>query len=709
LKLSDDSALISRDNRRGPTGTTVVSGVDEVSKLGFHIASSVKNRLCVYADKNTPALNFRIESYNQSYEQMKQRGVKVQFVTEITTENVDYCKRMMSDLGIELRHCNDSIKGCFSIADGREFMSSSGIPSDGPIDEVLYSDQPNLVQQYQLLFNSQWTRAIPAHDVMRSIESGREGNLTEFILDREPAVQKVLQILRNARSEVNGIGNESAPNLIMAFEPYKNAVRDCAKRVQRGRYITNITHSNVQACKTLLDQFGIEVRHLAGLSTNVIFSESEFSSDLAAPHPDSPTTRLLYSNVPELVIQQKQLFDALWSTAKSGSERIREIEEGAEPEETKILTDYAEVTSQAQDLGQRVHSEALILLPTPVRLLTTPQVFNIFGEKALVDKVSVRLLTPLKGDLQKAPDYISKKFPMFQIRNVSPIGIGLIIADRRRMLIVEYADVANPDLSRAIISGIFSTHKDTIASIASIFETLWKESELREDEAKIRRQSELLQDILTHDIRNYNQVAKMSAELIKEESSGNEQIDSLAGTLLAAIDGSSELVERAKKLGRIITQGKISLQKVDLIKTIESSLKLVRSAYPEKKLLSDVQFESEGRAFVAADDLLHEAFDNIFSNAVKYTDGDEAKIEVKISRSENLWKVEISDSARGMSDETKSNAFTRYLSTAKGSGLGLSIVYAIIVERYGREVRIRNKNPDDYSKGTTVELLLQAV
>jgi signal transduction histidine kinase len=44
----------------------------------------------------------------------------------------------------------------------------------------------------------------------------------------------------------------------------------------------------------------------------------------------------------------------------------------------------------------------------------------------------------------------------------------------------------------------------------------------------------------------------------------------------------------------------------------------------------------------------------------------------------------------------------------KGSGLGLSIVHSLVVERYKGKVSIKNRVPDDYRKGTTVEIWLKS-
>jgi signal transduction histidine kinase len=47
------------------------------------------------------------------------------------------------------------------------------------------------------------------------------------------------------------------------------------------------------------------------------------------------------------------------------------------------------------------------------------------------------------------------------------------------------------------------------------------------------------------------------------------------------------------------------------------------------------------------------------------------------------------------------------LKTAKGSGLGMSIVHALVVDRYRGKIEVKNTVSDDYRKGTMVEILLK--
>ncbi|MHB1907314.1 MAG: sensor histidine kinase [Nitrososphaerales archaeon] len=256
-----------------------------------------------------------------------------------------------------------------------------------------------------------------------------------------------------------------------------------------------------------------------------------------------------------------------------------------------------------------------------------------------------------------------------------------------------------------------------------VFHALNYERELRVRAQKSTREAQLLQDILTHDVRNYNQVSRLSAELLADEFKGNDQAQMLVSRLLDSIDGSSQLVERAKMLGKVISDYGLDRQDVNLVKTIKKSMDLISSATRDRAINTVIKLPSQSIAplstidpessqiYVLADDLLEEVFANLFSNAVKYSDGEvfvgiEIREEHDKELRKNCWKISISDTGKGIPDEIKSSLFSRYLEGAKGSGLGMSIVHALVVGRYGGRIQVRNRMTEDHSKGTLIELWL---
>jgi len=230
---------------------------------------------------------------------------------------------------------------------------------------------------------------------------------------------------------------------------------------------------------------------------------------------------------------------------------------------------------------------------------------------------------------------------------------------------------------------------------------------------KNRKAAELLQDILSHDIRNYNQIVMLSAELLNADLT-NADTRSLVDAILKATKGSSDLTDRAKKLGRIISQAQIELYPVDVEGSLQTSVALIIKAHPERSIHLSSSVKSGAQ--VLADDLLEEVFTNILSNSVNYTERDEVPVEIQVEeqgeeaildqKRRPYWKISFTDHGRGITDKMKETVFARYLSTATGAGLGLSIVHALVVERYSGKVAITDRVEGDYAKGTRVEVWL---
>lgn len=256
------------------------------------------------------------------------------------------------------------------------------------------------------------------------------------------------------------------------------------------------------------------------------------------------------------------------------------------------------------------------------------------------------------------------------------------------------------------------TYLNTAVSIVAFSVAIYLSVRNLQSEQKARREAELLQDLLTHDIRNYNQVSKMGAELLYDIHKNDPETENILTSILDSIDGSTQLVEKGKKLGRVLSDEKVQLERVDLLKTIVDSASLVKNAVKlsGKQFVNSVTVKDQNQTnvFVMADKLLDDVFTNIYSNSAKYTDGDDVFVQTVVEESdEKYWKISVIDSGRGIPDELKNRIFVRYLKTAKGSGLGMSIVHALVVERYKGKIDVKNAVPDDYKKGTSIEIWLR--
>ena len=94
--------------------TEILHGEQNVVNTVLHFTSTAKSRIDACVDYTRPSLTIEIERLNKAFLDAKSKGVKLRYVTEITADNVAYCKDLINIVD-ELRHI-DGIKGNFYIS-----------------------------------------------------------------------------------------------------------------------------------------------------------------------------------------------------------------------------------------------------------------------------------------------------------------------------------------------------------------------------------------------------------------------------------------------------------------------------------------------------------------------------------------------------------------------------------------------------------------
>ncbi|MHB8568464.1 MAG: sensor histidine kinase [Nitrososphaerales archaeon] len=699
--------------------TRIFHGVDATTSIHLETIGGAKSRLDICDDAfGTLALVQFEEIKNAIKDASQTRLVKIRFITEIKPENLQSCKELMAY--VDLRHL-DGVKGNFAVSEKRYYafapLKEARVPT-----EAIQSSVKTVVEQNQYLFDVLWNKSESGIQRIRQIEEGIPPIETRVVSGHENITLLIFSFLQKAASPKK----DPLDSFIFAATDRKIPVNhqsnlDTARRMRKQNLslriliVTDIQKENLEYIKKQID-LGIDIRHIDRNRISFAVSKDGYitSGTDVIGGSDLPA-ELIWSNNPDVISQAVQMFEMLWETGIPAEQRIHQIEHGIEElGETKIVKTLEESTVLGKELMDGTRNEVLIILASERTITRNSKMYEELIRESNEKKINIRILAPVA--LNEDSNQI---FRGASWRRIPPMNVGFAIYDRCKMLITQYVNPEALDSNDAFITNIFTTNKQTIDGIASIFEALWnvtelkeREMEARERESRSRRQAQLLQDILTHDIRNYNQVSRLTAELIKEESAGNKDLQDLADSLLASIDGSTSLVDRAKSLGRIVSEERPRLHSVNLRATIEASLELVKRAYPDKEIDVEVKFDLERtrdnqEIRVLADDLLNEVFSNVFSNATKYTSRKTVKIDINISeekeKGETFFKISISDYGRGIPEEIRENLFNRYLIGAKGSGLGLSIVHALVSDRYKGKVKVSDRR---VGPGTTVEVYL---
>jgi two-component system, OmpR family, sensor histidine kinase VicK len=140
----------------------------------------------------------------------KKRGVNFRYITEVTNDNVAYCKEL-SEFA-EVRHL-DGIKGNFEVSRGNrlsdakagEYIATASLKEAEPVAQLIYSDVREIVEQEQFVFDTLWNKAIPFQVRLKEIEEGIKPESIEIITDPKQALEAESRLLNSAKEEIQMI------------------------------------------------------------------------------------------------------------------------------------------------------------------------------------------------------------------------------------------------------------------------------------------------------------------------------------------------------------------------------------------------------------------------------------------------------------------------------------------------------------------------
>jgi signal transduction histidine kinase len=185
-----------------------------MEKIGIFIQST-KDKLDVIFDLHAPSILINTPIYCEGFKDLLKRGGKIRCITEITPENIKYCKEILK-LVTDFRHI-EGMKGGIAVNQS-ECISASVIESNQPVTELYYTNLKPIVEQGQYIFDTFWRNSVSATSKIKGIEEGKVPEVIESIGDHIHLQNKVIKLLRSANKEILIIFSSAN-----AFERQKNA------------------------------------------------------------------------------------------------------------------------------------------------------------------------------------------------------------------------------------------------------------------------------------------------------------------------------------------------------------------------------------------------------------------------------------------------------------------------------------------------------
>jgi len=428
--------------------------------------------------------------------------------------------------------------------------------------------------------------------------------------------------------------------------------------------------------------------------------------------------RSVYGNdFRELLGQQQQFIsDPFWNRAIPTEQEIREIDKETgldKPDILQLIRDPVEIQQIAFEIGMAARDEILIIYSTANAFDRQMKLGTIQSLKEVVERgVKTRILTPKEPLIEKTVQMLKRQNHNIEIRYSEPglqTQVTILVVDRKSSLVVELKDDTKESSYEAMGLGAYSNRKATVLSYVSIFESVWKQTELYGkvselcEQLKVRdkTQTEFI-NIAAHELRTPIQPIIGLAEILRsrKENITPPMYDEYLSVIIRNARRLKELTGNILDLARIESLS-INLNKevVDIDSVILNALQDIKSQNSNNHQVKILYDSEKGHTiFVKADkDRITQVISNLLRNAIHFTKEGTITITKK-KKDAGSAIITIEDTGTGIDPEILPRLFTKFTKKSdKGTGLGLYISKSI-VEAHGGKIWAENNTA---SKGAT--------
>lgn len=132
---------------------------------------------------------------------LRSKGVKIRWITDITKENLDWCKEFVKI--VEVRHI-DGITSAFGIHNNSYYLASTNVLRRGEIfpAELIIGNVKVIVQQQQQIFNLLWDKAISAKQRFKEIVNGLKREFINTIRDPNGIAKIIFTVINSATESI---------------------------------------------------------------------------------------------------------------------------------------------------------------------------------------------------------------------------------------------------------------------------------------------------------------------------------------------------------------------------------------------------------------------------------------------------------------------------------------------------------------------------
>jgi len=422
------------------------------------------------------------------------------------------------------------------------------------------------------------------------------------------------------------------------------------------------------------------------------------------------------SDFKDFVGQQQFVSDPFWNKAIPTEQEITEIDKEIDkPDSIRVLRDPFEIQKIGIEIGKTAIDEILILYSTANAFHRQEKLGAIQSLRDVVEGrgIKTRILTP-KSKLIEESVRMLKHQSKIDVRYIEPglqTHFTILIVDRKASIVVELKDDTQNSSYDAMGLGIYTNRKASVLSYVSMFESLWKQTELYEQVGRLYEQLKVhdkLQEefisIAAHELRSPIQPILGLAEILrskKESITITNVYDDYLSVIIRNARRLKELTDNILDIARIENKS-MTLNKdvVDIDSVIGDAAEDVIKNEIDHKHDVNLLFDSSRKRgdniiLVEIDRArIRQVISNLISNAFNFTKTGTISITKEERKKQKAGSVIVSvkDTGLGIDPQILPKLFTKFTTRSeKGTGLGLYICKRII-EAHGGKIWGKNNS-----------------
>jgi signal transduction histidine kinase len=708
-----------------------------------------------------PPLAVTIDPIRGAFSDAKKRGVKLRYLTEISKENASFCKELIS-LVDEMRHL-DGIKGNFMLSES-EYLAPIILFEKGKIaSQIIYSNQKELVDQHQYIFDTLWAKAIAAEQRIKEIEEGiigQEHYQTRFLESPNEVSEEIKRTIKTSDEDWSICSTFDGLLMLTSNKDFEMQGRllDGNKRGNNTRWVGEINNDNIQLVKSYLD-LGMKIRHINNMPPmNFAVSSKELYITIDEMKGGQIAKNLLISNEHPYIRHYNSIFEDLWNRSISAEQKIKEIEEGVVLGKTEVIQNPSDIQQLFINMVKSAKHEVLLVLPTINAFYREERIGIMQLLKQAAERednmVNARILTPVKYAIEErlqsmvsAIEWedtkremrdeeikgVKKSFDIrsmdvhsndegnevFEVTKKSAVTtVTIVVVDRKESLVIEKRDDSKQNFIEAVGMATYSNSKPTVLSYVSIFENLWRQSELyrqlKESNKQLEQVNEQLNtqdktqkefiNVAAHELRTPIQpilgLTQMMYSKMDEDASPYEKRKQkeMLEVVIRNANRLQRLSEDILDVTRIESQNLyLKLEPLNLDEIVSNAISDAKRSHEMKDvslLYQRDKYNNNDSVFIEADRVrLNQVVLNLISNAIKFTEEGSIIVNAKKQDRENKVIISVKDTGIGIHPDVLPRLFQKFATKSyQGTGLGLYISKSI-VEAHGGNMWAEN-NPD---------------